>query len=154
MEDILYPNNKKNRPLITYNISEGSVRHLFKTESTWVDAEFYFYGILKDAGGKNKANIHLDTEDYGYLTIETGQSLLMGQEENMLYKKLGVRAVGKQDIETGEVDTKSLRLIEFIDYNPKFDEAYLSSLIAKAKQSWKGINTADWLSGIRGKYEV
>jgi hypothetical protein len=27
-----------------------------RTENTWVDAEFYFYGALKDAGGKSKAN--------------------------------------------------------------------------------------------------
>ena len=31
IEDLLYPNNKKDRPIITYDIQEGSVRHLFKT---------------------------------------------------------------------------------------------------------------------------
>lgn len=35
----------------------------FRTETIWAEAEFYFYGILKDAGGKSKANIHLDTRD-------------------------------------------------------------------------------------------
>jgi hypothetical protein len=145
VDDLLYPNNKKDRPLITYDLKEGSVRHLFKTtiqtvigfsalltqiqanesidflevktaraieniqnlslqkdyefqiktslndryeltinpstkffrtQNIWADAEFYFYGILKDAGGKNKINIHLDTKDYGYLTIETGEEFL------------------------------------------------------------------------------
>ena len=125
VDDLLYPNNKKDRPLITYDLKEGSVRHLFKTtiqtvigfsalltqiqanesidflevktaraieniqnlslqkdyefqiktslndryeltinpstkffrtQNIWADAEFYFYGILKDAGGKNNAN--------------------------------------------------------------------------------------------------
>lgn len=223
VEDLLYPNNKKDRPLITYNIQEGSVRHLFKTpiqyiigfsailaqiqetnsidfldlktaraieniqelsqqknyefqfstsiknttelsinpstkffrtENTWSDAEFYFYGILKDAGGKSKANIHIDTEDFGYLAIETGQDFLMEQEENLLYKKFGVRATGKQNIETGEIDTKTLKLVELINYNPKFDSDYLSSLISKAKNSWKGINGDDWLSNLRGGYEA
>lgn len=175
VEDLLYPNNKKDRPIITYDIQEGSVRHIFKnpiqyiigfsailariqesnsidfldlktaraieniqqlsqqknyefqfktsikqdielsinpttrffrTENTWVDAEFYFYGILKDAGGKSKANIHIDTDDYGYLAIETGQDFLMEQEENLLYKKFGVRASGKQNLETGEINTR------------------------------------------------
>jgi len=223
VENLLFPNNKKDRPLVTYDIQEGSVRnifkttiqtvigfsailaqvqaansidfldlktalafeniqnlslqknyefqiktslrdlnelvinsntHFFRTENIWVDAEFYFYGTLKDAGGKSKANIHLDTTDYGYLTIETGEEFLKGQEENLLYKRFGVRALGKQNSETGEVDTKSLKLIELIDYTPKFDSNYLNSLIIKAKQSWKGINPDEWLFNLRGSYET
>ena len=223
VEDLLYPNNKKDRPIITYDIQEGSVRHIFKThiqyiigfsailgqiqesnsidfldlktaraieniqqlaqqknyefqfttsikkevelsinstsrffrtENIWADAEFYFYGILKDAGGKSKANIHIDTDDYGYLAIETGQDFLMEQEENLLYKKFGVRATGKQNLETGEIDTKSLKLVELINYNPKFDSDYLTSLISKAKKSWKGIDTNEWLMNMRGDYEA
>ena len=223
VEDLLYPNNQKDRPLITYDIQEGSVRHIFKTpvqyiigfsavlgqiqesksidfldlktaraiesiqqlsqqknyefqfrtsvkkgielsinpntrffrtENIWVDAEFYFYGILKDAGGKSKANIHIDTDDYGYLAIETGQDFLTEQEENLLYKKFGVRATGKQNLETGEMDTKSLKLVELINYNPKFDAEYLTSLVSKAKKSWKGVDTDDWLANLRGGYEA
>lgn len=223
VEDLLYPNYKKDRPIITYDIQEGSVRHIFKTpiqyiigfsailgqiqesnsidfldlktaraieniqqlaqqknyefqfttsikkevelsinstsrffrtENIWADAEFYFYGILKDAGGKSKANIHIDTDDYGYLAIETGQDFLMEQEENLLYKKFGVRATGKQNMETGEIDTKTLKLVELINYNPKFDSDYLSSLISKAKKSWKGIDTNEWLMNMRGGYEA
>lgn len=223
VDDLLYPNNKKERPLITYSIKEGSVKHIFKTtiqtvigfsailtqiqtnasidflelktaraieniqnlslqknyefqiktslndtfeliinpstkffrtENIWVDAEFYFYGILKDAGGKSKINIHLDTKDYGYLTIETGEEFLKEKEENLLFKRFGVRANGKQNIETGEIDTKSLILLELIDYQPKFDNDYLNSLIKKAKKSWNKVNADDWLLNLRGSYEV
>lgn len=222
VEDLLYPNNKKDRPLISYNIQEGSVRHLFRTsiqtvitfgailtqvskhntidfldlktaraieniqnlslqknydfhiktslndenelnitpktkffrtENIWVDAEFYFYGILKDAGGKSKANIHIDT-DYGYIAIETGKDFLQKREENLLYKKFGVRASGKQNIETGEIDTKTLKLIELIDYNPKFDIDYLNNKISKARDKWKGIDTDKWLNELRGGYDA
>lgn len=223
VEDLLYPTNKKDRPVITYDIQEGSVRHIFKTtiqtvigfnavlgqikandsidfleiktaraieniqnlsrqknyefqiktslkdnyeltinpstkyfktQSMWVEAEFYFYGIIKDAGGKNKANIHIDTQEFGYLSIETGEEFLKGREENLLYKKFGVRAKGKQNVETGEIDTKSLSLIELIDYQPKFDKDYLDSLIKNAKNSWKGVNPDEWLMNIRGAYEA
>lgn len=223
VEDLLYPNHKKDRPVISYAIEEGSVNHIFKTpmqyvlgfsavlgqvqesnsldfldlktarafeniqqlsqqknyefqfstslkkevelkihpnsqffrtENTWVDAEFYFYGVLKDAGGKTKANIHLDTDEYGYLAIETDSPFLMGQKENLLYKKFGVRAKGKQNLETGEVDTKSLKLVELINYNSTFDSDYLNALINKAKKTWKGINTDEWLSNVRGDYEA
>ncbi len=223
VEDLLYPNNKKDRPLISYDIEAGSVRHIFKTpiqyiigfsailgqiqesnsidfldlktaraieniqqlsqqknyhfeittsvkkevelsinpntkffraENVWVDAEFYFYGILTNAGGKSKANIHLDTSDYGSITIETGKDYLEGQEQNLLYKKFGVRASGKQNSETGEIDTKSLSLIELIDYNPNFDSNYLDVLIKKAKKSWNGVDTNDWLNNLRSEYEA
>ncbi len=223
VEDLLYPTNKKDRPIITYDIQEGSVRHIFKTttqavigfsavlsqvqanhsidflelktaraieniqslsrqknyefqiktslhdsyeliinpstkfirtENMWVDAEFYFYGILKDAGGKSKANIHLDTYDYGYLSIETGEQFLKEREENLLYKNFGVRAKGKQNIETGEVDTKSLKLIELIDYQANFDSDYLNTLISKAKNRWKNVNPDEWLYNLRGGYEA
>lgn len=223
IEDLLYPNNKKDRPLISFNIKEGSVRHLFKTpvqyiigfsailtqiqanssidfldiktaraiesiqnislqknyefqiktsvsdsieliinpstkffrsQNFWVDAEFYFYGILKDAGGKSKANIHIDTDDFGYLAIETGQNFLMQQEDNLLYKNYGVRASGKQNIDTGEIDTKSLKLLELINYNPKFDSDYLERLIYKAKKNWKDLDSESWLLNLRGEYEA
>ncbi|MDZ7774925.1 MAG: hypothetical protein U5L09_04570 [Bacteroidales bacterium] len=111
---------------------------------------FISTGYFRDAGGKSKANIHLDTDDYGYLAIETAQDFLMEQEENLLYKKFGVRATGKQNLESGEIDTKSLKLVELINYIPKFDSDYLNSLITKAKKSWKGINTDEWLSDLRG----
>ncbi|MGB0429554.1 MAG: hypothetical protein ACPGLV_03710 [Bacteroidia bacterium] len=222
VEDLLFPNNKKERPLIAYNVKEGSVKHIFKTsiqhiigfsailsqvqashsidflelktarafeaiqelsiqknyefefrtsvknelelninpktkfirtENIWVDAEFYFYGVLKDAGGKSKVNIHLDTVEYGYLAFETGETFLKDLEENLLYKNYGVRAVGKQNLDSGEIDTKSLKLVELIDYSPKYDEVYLTSLIAKAKKNWEGVNADDWLNEIRGGYE-
>ncbi len=222
VEDLLYPEKPKSRPIISYNIEEGSVKHIFitspepviavsailsqvksensidflglrraraieniqkfsvkrnyefqfqtsrtmhpellitpesnfyRSENLWVDAEFYFYGTLKDAGGKNKANIHLDTESHGYLTIETGQDFLKKQEENLLYKEYGVRVSGKQNIETGEIDSHSLRLIEIIDYRPAYDKDYIDRLIRKASKSWEGIDIDNWLASLRGGYD-
>jgi len=223
VEDLLYPTNKKERPIITYDIQEGSVRHIFKTsiqaiigftailsqiqktnsidflelktaqaieniqnfsyqknyefviktsvddnltfeispiskfvrtENIWVDAELYFYGILINAGGKNKANIHIDTDEYGSLTIDTDIDYLKEREENLLYKKFGIRAIGKQNIDTGEIDKKTLKLIELIDFEPKYDDSYLKGLILKAKHNWKGINPNEWLLNLRGEYEA
>lgn len=41
-----------------------------RSESIWVDAEFYFYGKITNMGGKNKANIHISTEVYGSLIVD------------------------------------------------------------------------------------
>src|SRR3569833_2377073 len=133
-EDLLFPGEKKDRPIISYQLEEGSVRHIFRTsiqaiiglntiltqvnnlksidfldlntakaieafqetalkkdysfflstslsvkpeltinkstrfirsEALWVDAEFYFYGKITNAGGMDKANIHVLTDEYG-----------------------------------------------------------------------------------------
>jgi hypothetical protein len=223
VDDLLYSGDKKNRPLISYDIQEGSVKNIFKTgiqyivsfnavlglisqtntidyldlgtakaienlqelakkkdfafyiktsledsnniridkfsdfkrtEAIWAEAEFYFYGRITNAGGKDKANIHLLTDEYGTVRIQTPISFLEQQEENILYKSLGIRAKGNQHTENGEIDFTNLEFIELIDYNPIFDENYLKKLRDKAKQSWlSSINPDEWLRQIRGSYE-
>jgi hypothetical protein len=220
VENLLFPNNKKERPMISYDIEKGSVKHIIKTsmqailgfnailfqvqndnsidfleiqtakafeffqesaqkqnveftistsiqntsqivinkdtklhrsEEVWAEAEFYFYGIIIDAGGKLKANIHLDTKDYGLLKIDATKEVLTEYESNPLYKSFGVRAIGKQNIKTGELDKSELKLVDIIDYNPLYKEDYIKSLIKKAKNSWGNVKDADdWLSNLRG----
>jgi hypothetical protein len=223
-ENLLFPNDKRERPVISYKIEQGSVRHIFKTsiqyiigfnavigqvnqiqnidfldlptakafeniqeiatkkdyvltirtslsesneikidrttnlhrtEALWAEAEFYFYGKVMNAGGKEKANIHICTEEYGIIRIDTPIAFLEQYEDNFLYKTFGIRAMGKQHSETGEVDKASLKFIELVDYHPKYDEPYLKSLRAKAKKSWLGkIDSDSWLREIRGGYDA
>lgn len=223
-ENLLYPGDKRERPIVSYKIEEGSVRHILKTsiqyiigfnavmgqinqvqsidfldmgtaqafeniqematkknyifsiktslensnevkvdkttrfyrtEAIWADAEFYFYGKLTNAGGKDKANIHVFTEELGTVRIQTPISFLEQYDENLLYKTFGIRAVGKQHSETGEIDTSTLKFIELVDYHPKYDEQYLKELRDKAKKSWLGtINPDNWLREIRSGYDA
>lgn len=60
--------------------------HYVRRENILVDIECYYYGTLTDAGGKDKANIHLDTKDAGSLTIRTDKEYLAGYQGNPLYK--------------------------------------------------------------------
>lgn len=219
-EDLLYSGDKKGRPIISYRIEEGSVKHIFKTsmqfiigfnavigqvnqtqsidfldirtakafesiqgiaikhdyafsiktsldqtnevkldkttrfyrvEAIWADAEFYFYGKVTNAGGKSKANIHISTDELGVVTIETPKAFLEDYEENLLYKTFGIRAKGKQHSETGEIDKSTLKFIELVDYNPKYDEEYLNDLIEKASNNWGKVSDKNaWLREIRG----
>ena len=126
-----------------------------RTEAIWADAEFYFYGKVTNAGGKDKANIHVFTEELGTVRIQTPISFLEQYDENLLYKTLGIRATGKQHSETGEIDTSTLKFIGLIDYQPKYDEVYLRKLRDKAKTSWLGNSNSDiWLREIRGGYDA
>jgi len=222
VESLLFPNEKKDRPLISYQIEAGSVRHIFKTsiqyiigfnallgqisenenidfldlptaraiedfqqvaikkgysfyiktsipqsneiivnrktryfrsEAVWAMAEFYFYGRVVDVGGKDKANIHLQTEQLGVIRIETPVSFLEHYEGNMLYRNFGIRASGIQHSDTGEIDRLNLKFIELTEYEPKYDEVYLNSLRAKASQWIKKTDPDSWLKSIRGSYE-
>ena len=139
----------------TNEIKLDKTTHFYRTEAIWADAEFYFYGKVTNAGGKDKANIHLSIEDFGTVTIETPKEFLEEYEDNLLYKTFGIRATGKQHSETGEIDRSTLRFVELVDYQPKYDEHYLKSLREKAKKNWlKTINPDNWLNEIRGSYEA
>ncbi len=222
VENLLFPSDKKERPIISYQIAEGSVKHIFKTsvqyiigfnaiigqinqsntidflysptasafeeiqnnaiksdfsfsistsvensnklsiskttnffrtEAIWLDAEFYFYGKITNMGGKDKANIHLVTEEFGSLIIQTPKEEIEKIDNNPLYKTFGVRAVGRQHSETGEIDIHSLKYLELVAYQPKYDTDYLKNLRTKATNNWlKNINPDEWLSEIRGSY--
>lgn len=123
--------------------------HYRCSEEMWVDAEIYLYGTLTDAGGKDKSNIHLDTKEYGQVTIDADKEYLRNIEENLLYKEYGVRARGKQSLATGDIDLSSLKLISLQGYRPVYDEAYLDGLIAKASKSWAGVDVDSFLSELR-----
>ncbi len=220
VESLLYPNEKRNRPVISYEMQAGSVKHVFRTsmqkvtefgavlsmvlssgnldglipdtakafehiqnqsrqkgysisfstslqhaqeltftpetnyirtEQIWAEAEFYFFGKLTDAGGKNKANIHLDTKEYGFLLIDVDKEYLGSLEGNPLYKEFGVRAIGRQNVITGEMDLSSLKLVEMIDYNRKFNSQYLEDLIKKATPKFQGLDVDSWIQEIRGE---
>ncbi len=218
-ERLLFPGEKKERPLISYKLEEGSVRNIFRTSmqaiigftavlgqvnitqnidfleintakaiesfqetavkkdytfeistslkgtsklkidsstnfyrttAHWAEAEFYFYGKITNAGGKDKANIHLVVEELGTVIIQTPQQFLAEREENLLYKTFGIRTMGKQNTETGEIDKSSLVFSELIDYNKKYDELYLRNLRSKAKGWLSKIDPDNWLNDIRG----
>jgi hypothetical protein len=130
--------------------------HFYRTEADWVDAEFYFYGKIIDAGGKNKTNIHIHTQEYGVIKISTPVAFFEQLEENIIHKKTyGIRVKGKQNSVTGEFDKDSFEYLELIPYEKKYDEAYLNSLIEKATKNWAQIKDKDaWLHQIRGNYDA
>ncbi len=139
----------------SHEVNVDRTTDFIRTEAIWADAEFYFYGKVTNAGGKDKANIHVFTEELGTVRVQTPISFLERYDENMLYKTFGIRATGKQHSETGEIDTSTLKFIELVDYQPTYDEKYLKNLRDKAKKSWLGnINPDTWLKDIRGGFDA
>jgi hypothetical protein len=125
-----------------------------RTLDLWVDAELYFYGEITNAGGKNKSNIHLNTEEFGTVIIETPKEFFLKEDKNLVYRKYGFRVTAKQNIDSGEFDKSSLKYVQIIPYEPKFDEDYLNTLIKRSRNKWQDINADDWLRDLRGGYDA
>lgn len=122
----------------------------------FVETELYFYGQIVDAGGKSRPNLHLLTAEYGLLTLAIPRELLAGYHGNPLYRTHAVRAIGKQDSMTGEINFDSVRVqsIELHEYT-HYDEEYISLLREKAARNWLGElpDPDGWLSNLRGNGE-
>jgi len=142
--------------VVTLSANEGRLRidrttHYVRDEKLWVDAEFYLYGELTNAGGKSSPNIHLDTEEFGVLKIATEKDYLKEADENLLYRKFGVRVEGRQNLKTFEMDRTSLKFIALFEYEPAYSDAYLDGLMHKAENAWESVSDADaWLEELRG----
>jgi len=129
--------------------------HYLRNAKLWVDAEFYLYGELTNAGGKSSPNIHLDTEEFGTLRIATKKDYLKGADKNLLYKKFGLRVTGKQSLQTFEMDRNSLTFVDLFDYDMEYSDAYLDGLMKKSAPAWENVPDADqWLEEIRGGTHV
>lgn len=145
---------------ITFNTSSFESKELvinkntnyFNVAPNWINTEFVLYGEVYQEGGM-KPNFHILTKEYGKLTVAaTKEQILEG--EKRLYKIYGLKANGKQNLETKE--PYDLKLARFIDYNPIFDKAQLDLLIAKATPNLSKLKNVDsWLEQIRegGLYE-
>lgn len=118
----------------------------FKVAATFIETEFILYGKINEEGGNNP-NFHLLTKEYGKLVVSaTEQQLLEG--EKRLFKVYGVRARGKQNLADGK--PFDLKLIDYVTYNPNYDEHKLDLLIQRASVTWNTISNVDaWLQKIR-----
>ncbi|MCB9352167.1 MAG: hypothetical protein H6573_32430 [Lewinellaceae bacterium] len=121
-------------------------------EEIWVDEELYMVGEIVDVGGKTNPNIHLDTKEFGTITISSDRETLKEDDKNRLYKKQQVCIRIKKNLYTGEIDKKSAKLLAFLDFdeNESADE-YLDRLIAESKPYMDKIeDPEEWLKNIRG----
>ena len=65
---------------------------------------------------------------------------------------MGIRAIGRQNLQTGEIEKGTLKLVELIDYDEQYEEAYLERLQAKAYTWLKDTDPDQYLNDVRGEY--
>lgn len=117
-------------------------------QSDWVNVNLYLYGKIFEEGGLKKVNLHILTDRYGKLVVDaTEEQLTTGS--NKLFQVYGLWVKGKQNLQTGAL--KDLMLIDFLTYQPEYNELALNKLIDKASENWKKVKDKEaWLEDIRG----
>ncbi len=103
------------------------------------EGEFYLYGEIYQEGGKTP-NLHIATKEYGNLTVAATKEQIM-EGEKKTYRQYGVKVKGKKDINTDALF--DLKLIEFIRYNPKFDQEKFNAIMEKASMNLNEIIDTD-----------
>jgi hypothetical protein len=141
--EISFYSSSNTKPILKIN----QETKFFKVAATFIETEFVLYGKVNEEGGNNP-NFHLLTKEYGKLVISaTEQQLLEG--EKRLFKVYGVRVKGKQNLTDGK--PFDLKLIDYITYNPNYNENKLDLLIERASTIWNTVPNVDsWLNEIRG----
>jgi hypothetical protein len=118
----------------------------FNVAANFIETELILYGKINAEGGVNP-NFHIETKEYGRLTVSaTVDQLLEG--EKRLYKFYGIRVSGKQSLLDGKPD--DLKLLNYIEYNPVFNRTELDLLIERATPNLSKITDVDaWLNQLR-----
>ena len=124
-----------------------------RLEAQWVDADYYLYGTVENAGGAKDGTIRLRHKGE-LLTIGVDKDMLASLEKNIVYHECGVYVKGRQNVVTYEMDKSSLKLVSFLDYTKRYNEQYLEECIRKASPVWADVkDPVLWLHEMRGDYE-
>ena len=116
----------------------------------WVVVEQYLFGRIVDMGGAQKANVHLALEGTGrILIVGASEDFLREQKHNRLYRKALLRVRAEQHTRTGEL--RNVRLLDFEDYDPGYNEQELAKFIEEGTKAWADVpDAAAWVRDLRG----
>lgn len=118
----------------------------------WVRVERYVRGEILDLGGATKANAHVRLPDGSTLKVGTERDVLRDDTVNRLYKPAMLRIQAQYNVLTREL--RDARLVEFVQYEPRFDAAELERLNRRGAQAWKDVpDAATWVEELRGGVE-
>jgi hypothetical protein len=107
----------------------------------WVQVERYVQGQIEDLGGAPRANV---------LAVGTERDVLRDDPTNRLYKQAMLRIKAEYNVLTREL--RKAKLVEFVEYAPKFDEADMARLTRRGAQAWKDVPDATaWVEDLRGE---
>jgi hypothetical protein len=118
----------------------------------WVQVERYITGEVQDLGGSTRANAHVRLPDGTMLMVTTDRDVLRDDKENRLYKRATLRVRAQYNVLTKQL--RDARLVEFVEYAPRFDDVEMARLTRRGAQAWKEVPDAvAWIEDLRGGNE-
>lgn len=135
-----------------YAVSPHRVPLATQAAGQWVRVERYVQGEVEDLGGSDRVNAHIGLASGERLTVDTDRAMLRDDKVNRLYKTSMLRISAEYNVATEQ--HRNARLIEFVDYAPKFDESEFERLTTVGRQAWKSVsNPSAWVDALRGHGE-
>ncbi len=124
--------------------------HFYNNDaSQWVSVERYIRGEVMALGGITKPNLNVKLSNGKTLTVASSHAALKADTENRIYRNLLLRVQGLQHLQTSEY--KNLSLINYVDYEPKFDDAAFDRFTQQGTEAWRGIDSPSrWVEELRG----
>ena len=118
----------------------------------WVKVERYVQGEVEDLGGSDRVNAHIRLADGERLMVDTDKAMIRDDKINRLYKTTMVRISAEYNVATRQ--HRNARLIEFVDYAPRFDEQEFERLTEVGRRAWKDVpDPSAWVESLRGHGE-
>lgn len=119
------------------------------TEDRWIVTELMLLGQVLDAGGTQKANIHVRLRDQPHpVIVDVHREQLEREPFPFTGEKL-LRVFAERNERTQVL--RKLRLVEFVPYRPQFDEAEFSRMTEAGSKAWHGVpEAAEWVRQQRG----
>lgn len=115
----------------------------------WVMVERYVRGEVQDLGGATRANAHVRFPDGRLLKVNADHDVLRDDSINRLYKQAVLRIKAEYNVLTREL--RNAKLIEFVEYAPRFDAADMSRLTRRGAEAWRDVgNATEWVDDLRG----
>lgn len=120
-----------------------------KIEEVWIQVEKYVLGRVVDWGGKNKPNVHLETENGDTLVVSATQDILAREEQNRLYRSALLHITAEENLLNGKL--RSPRLLAFETHQPTYDESEFQEMVRRGSSAWTEVkNATEWVDGLRG----
>jgi hypothetical protein len=129
-------------------------RFRLPTTAHFMLSEVYLYGEIKEWGGVNQPNIHIETSDYGRVIVDTPAEIILNEPENRVYRKTGILVRAWQDVGTGLLKDGRAEFVEFVQWHPEpMNPDELNQIINLGTQAWQQLETSpsNWVRQRRGK---
>jgi len=132
-----------------FSFSVDANSNFHSSENVWIQVEKYLHGKVIDIGGKIIANVHLELEEGTTLKIAATQEQLAQGEQNRLYRPALLHVMAEENLLTGQL--RNHRLLDFVDYQPSYNETTFNQMVARGTQAWADVTDATaWLQTLRG----